>query len=182
MHGFDVFLVLYPLIDIPHIYFQKVKSYLLCKDLAQNSDNVLNPLLHICSLWIFNVIHIYMVYLSLTAAPREARRVGVSNPLLQGGNWDTVRVRELPSNQWWTRTKHWFFSWCVSVLRTDDALSVLAVAFQSLGWRLTEKQLPSWRKLEKLMSSRSWPVYLSLYSSPHLHEYISLYNLSSPVK
>lgn len=31
MHGFDVFLVLYPLIDIPHIYFQKVKSYLLCK-------------------------------------------------------------------------------------------------------------------------------------------------------
>lgn len=31
MYGSDALLVLYPLIDIPHIYFQKVKSYLFCK-------------------------------------------------------------------------------------------------------------------------------------------------------
>lgn len=31
IYGFDALLVLYPLIDIPHIYFQKIKSYLFCK-------------------------------------------------------------------------------------------------------------------------------------------------------
>lgn len=31
MHGFNALLVLYLLIDILHIYFQKVKSYLFCK-------------------------------------------------------------------------------------------------------------------------------------------------------
>ena len=31
MYVFNALLVLYLLIDIPHIYFQKVKSYLFCK-------------------------------------------------------------------------------------------------------------------------------------------------------